>query len=225
MQFKHIPIDKIRTKGNVRSERDGELGDLIDSIEQHDVLQPILVTPQNDHYVVVTGHRRLAAMKARNEATIPCIVRTDISEADRVWIQLAENNQRKQMSAAEYVEVFEKLKRESPGLSNARIARMLGRSSTWVGHQYEAVKLAGVLVSEGEVPAREAKRLTAGQAIGKAQKAGLTTKGARQARDISVQCINSTTINVRCRDVIVTGRVLEALDELREAIRAEADES
>lgn len=222
MQLKHIPIDKIRTKDNVRSEHDGELGDLVDSIEQHDVLQPILVTPQNDQYVVVTGHRRLAAMKARNEATIPCIIRTDISEADRVWIQLVENNQRKQMSAAEYVEVFERLKRASPGLSNAKIARMMGRSSAWIGHQYEAVKLTGVLVSEGEVPAKEAKKLTAGQAIGKAQKAGLTVKGARQARDISVQCINSTTINVRCRDVIVTGRVLEILDTLRDEIRAEA---
>lgn len=224
MKFKHVPVDQIITRDNVRSEHDGELGDLIDSIEQHDVLQPILVTPQNDHYVVVTGHRRFAAMKARNEATIPCIVRTDISEADRVWIQLVENNQRKQMSAAEYVEVFEALKRATPGLSNAKIAKMIGRSSHWVNNQYEAVKLAGVLVSEGEVSGKDAKKLTAGQAIGKAQKAGLTVKGRRDARDISVQCINSTTINVRCRDVTVTGCVLEALDQLREEIRAEASE-
>lgn len=221
MKFKHIPIEKIKTKDNVRFESDEELGDLIDSIEQHDVLQPILVSPQNDHYVVITGHRRFAAMKARNEATIPCIVRTDITEHDRVWIQLVENNQRKQMSAAEYVEVFERLKKSTPGLTQAKIGKLIGRSTSWVRTQYEAARLAGTLVSEGEVSAKKAKAMRAGEIKSMAQRRGIAAAGRRDAQELTVQCVNSTTVNVRCRDVAVTGRVLEALDALREEIRRE----
>ena len=89
MIFKHIPLETIVTKENIRSEADDELGDLMNSVERYDIIQPILVVPEDGKYVIVVGHRRFAAMKARNEATIPCVIRDDVVEGDRVWIQLA----------------------------------------------------------------------------------------------------------------------------------------
>jgi len=55
------------------------------------------------------------------------------------------------------------------------------------------------------------------------QKAGLTVKGPRSVRDLSVQFTNSTTINIRCRDAQVTARLLELIDQLRAELRAEEE--
>ena len=63
MTFKHIPVGLIYKKDNIREELETELGDLQASIEQFDMLQPILVRPVGNKYEIVSGHRRYAAMK------------------------------------------------------------------------------------------------------------------------------------------------------------------
>jgi len=93
--FKEIPIDKIIVNKNIRTDPDGELGGLMETIEKYDLLQPVLVMPKDDHYELISGHRRLNAMKARNEATVPCVVRNDFSEKSIPFIKLIENVQRK----------------------------------------------------------------------------------------------------------------------------------
>jgi ParB/RepB/Spo0J family partition protein len=223
MRIKEIPIEQIKSSGNVRLEADEELGDLMDSIEKHGLLQPIVVRHKTlKEYEVVAGHRRLAAMRARKEVTVPCVINDEITPDSRAIVQIVENAQRKQLSAVEYVEAFEQLRRADRSMSRAKIARLIGRSSTWVQHQYDAVKLSGALVSEGVVRAMDAKGMTAGQLIGRAQKHGMTVTGRRSADDISVAAINSTTLNVRCRDAATLARVLEWLDALRDEIRKEA---
>lgn len=219
MRVKELAIDQIVTAGNVRIEADDELGDLMESIGKHGLLQPIIVRHKTlKTYEVVAGHRRLAAMKARNEATIPCYVNDDITVENRTIIQIVENAQRKQLSALEYVEVFEQL-REEHGLTRVQIGRLIGRSKSWVTRQYEAVKLSGALVGDGVVRKKDVAKMTAGQLIGRAAKHGIGVKGRRSTDDISVSAINSTTLNVRCRDTATTARVLECLDELRESLR------
>lgn len=54
--------------------------------------------------------------------------------------QLAENIQRKNMSAFEYVKIFEKLKSEY-SVPNAKLAFFLNKSVSWVRDQYVAVEL------------------------------------------------------------------------------------
>lgn len=220
MKYREVPIDQIVTGRNVREMPEEELGDLMDSIEQHGLLQPVIVRPKGKRFEIVVGHRRLAAMRARNEATIPAIINEEITERERTFIQLVENSQRKQMTPWEYVEVFNFLRKGDRSMSYAKIGKLIGRSSNWVSHQYEAVRLSGALVGDGESK-NEVTSLTAGQIIGRAQLRGLTVKGPRRTRDISVQCVNSTTINVRCKDTGVVGRVLEALDAVRAEIRKE----
>jgi ParB family chromosome partitioning protein len=223
MRVKELAIEQIVTASNVRIESDDELGDLMDSIEKHGLLQPIIVRHKTlKTYEVVAGHRRLAAMKARNEQTIPCYINDDITNEDRTVIQIVENAQRKQMSALEYVEVFEQL-RKSHGLSRSQIGKLIGRSTSWISHQCDAVKLSGSLVGDGVVRKKDVAKMTAGQLINRAQKHGIGVKGRRQTEDISVAAINSTTLNVRCRDAATLARVLEWLDALREEIRKETE--
>lgn len=226
MKVKDIPIARIHVAKNVRSETDEELGELMQSIQEHGLLQPILVRHRRDaDYEVVAGHRRLAAFKASGESHIACVIDDEITEADRTVIQLTENCQRKQMTPFEYVAVFEALRKADRSMTRPRIAQLIGKSKSWIAHQYDAVNLAGSLVGNGAAASSELKSLTAGQIIARAQKHGLGRGGQRQVRDfISVACVNSTTINVRCQDSVTTGRVLEAIDQLRLQLRAESEE-
>lgn len=223
MKFKEIPLDEIQVKDNIRREADEDLSDLMDSIEQHEILQPVLVRPlKNGKYELVTGHRRFAAMKARNEATIPAVIRGDVTEGDRVFLQMTENGQRKQMSALEWVEAFEVLRKRDKSYTRARIGKLIGRSAHWVGNQYDAVRLGTKLVSEGEITKEEAKSFRAGQIIGRAQRLGLA-KAPKGARDVTASMINAYTINVRCRDAAVVAMVLEAIDRVRDRVRKELE--
>lgn len=223
MRFKELPVDRVVSAGNVRSEEDEQLGDLMESIERHGVLQPVLVRQLGkDRYELISGHRRFAAVKALNEPYIPAMITTEVTDHSRTIVQLVENAQRKQLSAVEYVEVFNAMRAADRSLTHAKIGRLIGKSSSWVANQYSAATLAGALVSEGVVSGDRAKAMTSGQIVHQAHSRGITTKGMRKTSDISVACINSTTINVRCRDAAVVARVLEVLDGVRAEIRREA---
>lgn len=149
MQIKHIPLSKIKSSGNVRTEIDDELGGLIESIENYGLLQPVLVIKRSDHYELVAGHRRYAAMKARNEPTIECFVREDIRDRDLSFIKLTENIQRKQMTPREVVECLDAMMAENPMLSKPKLAALLGKSNAWVYMKYKAAKIIEDLLDDG----------------------------------------------------------------------------
>jgi ParB/RepB/Spo0J family partition protein len=149
MKLREIRLSEILEGRNIRSTTDDELGGLIDSIERFDLLQPIIVTPKGAKFEVVAGHRRLAAMKARNESTIPCMVRDDLPPSDLLLIKLVENVQRKQMKPVEYVRVFNEMKRAQPTLTHTAIAKMLGKTPEWISLKYRADKTYNELLERG----------------------------------------------------------------------------
>ena len=227
MTFKHIPLEKIITKDNIRSEADDELGGLVDSIERYDIIQPILVMPEGEKFIVVTGHRRFTAMKARNEATIPCIIRDDIAKSDRVWIQLVENSQRKNLSALEYVEIFDTIKRhhkETTGgkLTDSHLGVMIGRSGAWVHGQYEGGRQGKALIDSG-MPRNEVEPMTAGQIrhrVSKQRRKGDWKTGSVESV-FSIQRAG-LMLRIRCSNKDVLQQVKETLKTLRREMKIEA---
>ncbi len=75
-----IPLDRITVREgfNVRSEilEDEELNALAQSMKQLGLIHPITVIAQDDHYAVVSGHRRLQAAYYLQWATIPAVIQT-----------------------------------------------------------------------------------------------------------------------------------------------------
>jgi len=74
----NIPIDKVKPS-NFCQEKDfseESIRDLVKSIEEHGLLQPILVrrTDDGEFYEIIAGERRLAASKVANKETIQAIV-------------------------------------------------------------------------------------------------------------------------------------------------------
>jgi ParB/RepB/Spo0J family partition protein len=149
MTLKMIPVEKIIEGKNVRIAKDEELGELIKSVEKYDILQPVLVIPRDGKYELVTGHRRLAAIRAMGEPFVPCMVRDDISDGDVPMMKLVENVQRKQMSPMELVTIFDEMIRKIPGTTKSSIARMLGKSPSWVQFKYTATRGFEALLEAG----------------------------------------------------------------------------
>lgn len=159
--LKVLEVSQIEQGKNIRNERDSEILELAESIDRQGLLNPITVQMgKRGKYVVIAGHRRFEAVKRLGLPHIECNVVNDLNEKEIILAQIAENCQRKQMSAAELVDTFEDLK-ERFHLKQRAIATMFGKSDTWVTNQYQAVRLLASQYGE-KVPKSEKKK-TAGQ--------------------------------------------------------------
>lgn len=166
MKFAYIPIENLVRTTNVREERETEMTDLESSIEKVDLLQPILVrTMKNGRYEILAGHRRVEALKLQGEDRIPCIIRDDIDDSQKLYVQLVENTSRKNMSALELVDTFEKMKKNEPKLTNREIARRIGKPEQFVTSQYTAVRMLDEMY--GDDADTQGKGMTAGSVTGK----------------------------------------------------------
>lgn len=161
MKLRDIPVDQIVIGENIRLEPEelGDLGNLMESIGRHGQLQPIIVVPRNGKYELVAGHRRLAAMKARNERTVAAVIHDSISDADIPFLRLAENIQRKQLSPREVVAALDAIKAAHPGITIAGLTKIVCRSDAWISMQYQAARTYDELIADGVAP-EQASKLT-----------------------------------------------------------------
>lgn len=159
--LKLLEMSQIVNGKNIRNERDSEISELADSIEKQGLLNPILVQKRDDgKYVVIAGHRRYEAVKRLGLPHIECNVFEDMNEKDIILAQVAENVQRKNMSAYELVETFEYMKKKLH-MNQKAIASRFGKSDVWVTNQYQAVELLEAQYGK-KIPKTEKKK-TAGQ--------------------------------------------------------------
>lgn len=148
-----LPVDKIvRDEGQPRREfKEAELAALAASIKEHGVLQPIIVTKEEDFYKLVAGERRWRAAKLVGLETIPAIIRT-LDAQHRLELSVIENAQREDLNAIELATAYAKLKGQF-NLSPKEIARRVGKSEASIINTMrllnlpEAVKK--VMVKEG----------------------------------------------------------------------------
>lgn len=130
---------------------------LRDSIRALGVLQPITVVRRGKRFEVLYGHRRTAAARAAGLATIPAIVETE--PAAKPIRQLVENQHRLPVNPIDIARTLRAYLDEHPGVSQADIARMVGRSQWWVSTKLALLDLtpaAMEAVARGEVAADQA---------------------------------------------------------------------
>jgi len=132
---------------------DATLEDLAESIREHGILQPIVVTPLRGGYQIVAGERRYRASKMANLTKIPALVRT-LSGQHRLELSLIENIQRQDLNIIETATAYLKL-RDQFNLTLEQIGKRVGkRSVSAVSNTIRLLKLpkiAIVALSEGKV--------------------------------------------------------------------------
>ena len=99
--FFDIPLNLIVIEEQIRSGIDEESESfkaLVESIREKGVLEPVLVTPKDDRYLLISGERRFLACRILNYPTIPARVFDAIQVREEILaIQLTENLQREDL--------------------------------------------------------------------------------------------------------------------------------
>lgn len=116
------------------------LEQLAQSVAEHGILQPILVSEGPDGYRLVAGERRLRAAEMAGLERIPALVRT-VEERDQLAFALVENLQRADLNPLEQARAFRLLVDEF-GLTQDEVARRVGRSRSAVANILRLLELA-----------------------------------------------------------------------------------
>lgn len=141
-QLWQIPISLI--KANVYQPRQNfnhqDLEELINSIKEHGVLQPLLLTEKDDGtYELIAGERRWRAAQIAGFSTVPAMIKK-VSGSEKLELALIENLQRENLNPLEEAFAFERLLREF-SLTQEEVAKRVGKSRPYVGN---ALRLLGL---------------------------------------------------------------------------------
>jgi ParB family chromosome partitioning protein len=135
-RFVELPIDRIDPDPRQPRQDMGGLDDLAASIREYGIIQPLIVSPAADRFLIIAGHRRHCAARLAGLMRVPAVVRT-IEEHQRLAVQIVENLHRKDLNAVEEAESFRRLMDEF-GLTQRDVAARVGKS---LGHINQALRL------------------------------------------------------------------------------------
>ncbi len=119
---------------------ENNLRELADSIREHGILQPLVVSKiGGDKYELIAGERRLQASKLANLKTVPVIVRT-VSDQQKLELALVENVQRHNLNPIEEARAYLKLASEF-NLTQQEIAQKSGKSRSAIANTLRLLEL------------------------------------------------------------------------------------
>ena len=136
------------------------LAELAQSITAFGVLQPIVVAPAKQGYVIVAGERRWRAAQLAGLHQIPALVR-ELDDAATYEISLVENIQRQDLNAIEEASAYRKLI-EDFGHSQEALAKLVGKSRSHVSNLMRLLDLpveVQDLVGDGSLSMGHARAL------------------------------------------------------------------
>jgi ParB family chromosome partitioning protein len=162
-RFAELPVDSI--KPNPRQPRtifeEDALDELIGSILEVGVLQPIIVRPDGDSgYELIMGERRLRATQAAGLSTIPAIIR-DTEDSDLLRDALLENLHRAQLNPLEEAAAYQQLL-DDFGCTHEHLASKIHRSRPQISNTLRLLRLPPLVqrrVAAGVLSAGHARAL------------------------------------------------------------------
>jgi ParB family chromosome partitioning protein len=137
-----IPVTRIRPNPHQPRKRFGadELASLTESIREHGVLQPILVSETVDGYQLVAGERRFRAAQAAGLERVPAVVR-QLADREQIEFALVENLQREDLDPLETAEAYRQLIEEF-GFTQDDVAHRVGKARSTVANTLRLLDLA-----------------------------------------------------------------------------------
>lgn len=121
-----IALRDIDPNPNQPRQSTGDLSELIASVREKGVLEPILVRPRAGRFQIIAGERRFRAASEAGLVEVPCVVR-ETSDAEALELALVENLQRRDLSAFEEADGMRALA-DGFGYTHETLAEMLGKS-------------------------------------------------------------------------------------------------
>jgi len=136
------------------------LRELVESIREHGVIQPLIVRRVGGHYELIAGERRWRASTELGLEEVPVILR-DASDREVLEMALIENLQREDLDPLEEAAAYSRLAKDF-GLKQDEIAQRVGRNRTTVSNSIRLLDLhedVQVLISRGMLSSGHAKAI------------------------------------------------------------------
>ena len=158
----YIDINDIKPNRNQpRKKFDPEsISELAASIQEHGIIQPLIVCKAEQGYELVAGERRWRAAREAALDKVPCLVREFTSE-ENALIAIIENMQREDLDPIEEAEGLEKMMKEY-GFTQEEVSRSVGKSRPYITNSLRLLKLPQDIrekISEGAISAGHARAL------------------------------------------------------------------
>jgi ParB family transcriptional regulator, chromosome partitioning protein len=140
-QVLHLEIDMIQPnplqpRGLISPD---SLRDLIDSIKEHGIIEPLVVAKTPAGYQLIAGERRWRASKQAGLTTVPVIVKETTSKG-MLEMAIVENVQREDLNPIERAQAFQRLIEEF-GLTLSEIAKRVSKSESYTSNTIRLLAL------------------------------------------------------------------------------------
>ncbi len=202
--IRQVDVSTIRANPDQpRKEFDeNSIKELAQSIREHGIIQPIVLTPQTDKktYRIVAGERRYRAAQSIGLQKLPAIVR-DHKELEELEISLVENVQRVDLSPLEQAVSIVRL-RDQFSMSVVDIAKKLGKAETTVSNIIRLLQLP-----KEAVTALQENRISEGHA-----RAILALRGNESLQSELLNNIITQKLSVRAAEEYVKAKKAEQAD-------------
>tara|TARA_R110002096_G_scaffold113697_14_gene246918 strand:- start:582 stop:1502 length:921 start_codon:yes stop_codon:yes gene_type:complete len=140
--------------------REENIDELVDSIREHGVIQPLIVRDVKGKYELIAGERRWRASTKLKLKEVPVILR-DASDQDVLEMALIENLQREDLDPLEEAEAYSRLAKDF-GMKQEEIAQRVGKNRATVSNAIRLLdldKTVQTLVSQKLLSSGHAKAI------------------------------------------------------------------
>lgn len=145
--FNYVDIDINLIQPNINQPRkffdDDNIQDLSQSIKNHGIIQPLIVSEVDGKYLIVAGERRFRASKLLGFKKLPCIV-VEKSNQEIIEISLIENIQREDLNPIEEAKAFKNLLNNF-NISQEDLSKRLSISRSAISNKIRLLKLCNVV--------------------------------------------------------------------------------
>lgn len=140
-QVLHLDVDVVQAnplqpRGLISPE---SLAELVNSIKEHGIIEPLVVAKTPAGYQLIAGERRWRASKLAGLTTVPVIVKETTAKG-MLEMAIVENVQREDLNPIERAQAFQRLIEEF-GLPVSEIAKRVGKSESYVSNTMRLLAL------------------------------------------------------------------------------------
>jgi ParB family chromosome partitioning protein len=194
---------------------EASIEELARSVREHGIVQPLVVTRSGDRYKLIAGERRFRAAQKAGLATVPVVVKGDLTEGDALQIALIENIQREDLNPIEEAVAYHQLHEEF-GLTQEEISKRVGKERSTVANFLRLLKL----------PESVKKMLAAGQLSMGHARALLAVESARKQEQLAERVVKRN-LSVRQTEMLAaesSPNAVEKKEKTKDVFTVDAEE-
>ena len=157
-----LPLNSIypNSRQPRRSFDDESIAELADSINEHGLIQPLVVKPVGKYYEIIAGERRWRACKEAGIKEVPVVIR-EFDDQETLEVSIIENIQRENLKPLDEANAYRRLAEEF-GLTQEEIAKKVSKSRAAVANSMRLLNLdpsVGSMLNDGIISSGHARAI------------------------------------------------------------------